>query len=438
MVGLDELLGASRVLGSDQVGDYAIGPFVPMAAARPADTQEVSLVLEWAHRNNVAIYPVGGGTLKHLGNPPTRPGIALDMSRLNGMLDFQPADLTIHVQAGMTVDDLDSALAQDAKYVPLAPPLPGRATVGGTLATGISGPLRSTYGLPRDWLIGMTVVGPDGTISKCGGQVVKNVTGYDLNRLYTGSLGTLAVITDATFKITPAPTAWAAVVAAFENNQSAVSACHDLLAQPYAPHALHLLNPDAVRHLDVGQLPTGYGPAALAVVAGRPASVKRRTEDIALAWLGSASTLRIEGDQAIQLTDSLADFPVNPIHPPSLCIRINSQPSALEQLMAMETTEIAGAHPAILADAGFGGGRLIWWNDVSQEDPVQLTQHLRDIQADAVASGGSAIVETCPPETKALVDVWGPDPSGMDIMRRIKRQFDPRGILNPGRFVGGL
>ena len=219
---LANLLGDGLVSDSELVTDYSIGSFVPAAVARPTSVDQVSAVLDWAHRHNVSVYPSGGRTLAHLGNVPTRQGIALDMRGLNRMLDFQPADLTVRAQAGMAVAQLDAALAQDGKYVPLAPPLANRATIGGTLATGVSGPLRATYGLPRDWLIGITVVGPDGTINKSGGQVVKNVTGYDLNRLYTGSLGTLAVIAEATFKITPAPTAWAAVVAAFDDSQAAV------------------------------------------------------------------------------------------------------------------------------------------------------------------------------------------------------------------------
>ena len=435
---LADLLGAGYLPDSGQVTDYAIGPFVPAVAVRPTSIDQVSKILAWAHRNDFSVYPSGGRTLTHLGNNPTRPGIALDMLGLNRMLDFQPADLTVRAQAGMTVAQLDATLAQDGKYVPLAPPMANRATIGGTLATGISGPLRSTYGLPRDWLIGMTVVGPDGTISKSGGQVVKNVTGYDLNRLYTGSLGTLAVIVEATFKITPTPTAWAAVVAAFENNQAAITACRDLLAQPYTPHALHLLNPAAASRLEAEQIPTGYGPVAVAVIAGRPASTRRRVEDIALAWLGAASALRIEDDQAARLTESMADFPVDPERPPSLSIRLNTQPGALEQLMTMESHEIAGVGPGIIADAGFGGGRVMWWNDVSQDEPSHIAESLSKLQAAAVGLGGNAIIETCPPDAKALIDVWGPEPPAMEIMRRIKRQFDPMGVLNPGRFIGGL
>ncbi|MDE2682921.1 MAG: FAD-binding oxidoreductase [Chloroflexota bacterium] len=435
---LTELLGGDRVVPSSRVTDYTIGPFAPSAIVRPSEADQVSALLQWAHHNDIAVYPAGGRTFSHLGNTPTRPGIALDMTGLNRMVDFQPADLTVRVQAGMTVGQLDSELSQDGKCVPLAPPLAHRATIGGTLATGISGPMRSAYGLPRDWLIGVSVVGADGTMSKAGGQVVKNVTGYDLNRLYIGSLGTLAVITEATFKIAPAPMAWAAIVAAFENNQTAVAACRNLLSQPFAPQALHVLSPPAARRLGDSNIPVGYGPVAVALIAGRPASVKRRVEDTALVWLDAASALHIAGEEATQLIELLADFPINPADPPSVCVRMNTSPYALDNLLAMDHHEIGGEAPGVVADAGFGGGRLMWWGDFSSQDAAQVAEPLRQVQSTVASLGGDAIVEACPQAAKELIDVWGPAPSGIGIMRRIKEQFDPNNLLNPGRFIGGL
>ena len=435
---LAALIGQNRVVSDSRVTDYSIGPFVPSAVARPSEPEEVSAVLQWAHRNDISIYPTGGRTLSRLGNTPTRPGIALDMTRMDRMIDFQPADLTVRVQAGMTVSQLDAALSQDGKYVPLAPPLAHRATVGGTLATGISGPMRAAYGLPRDWLIGVSVVGADGTMSKAGGQVVKNVTGYDLNRLYIGSLGTLAVITEATFKITPAPTAWAAIIAGFQNNSEAVAACRNLLSQPFAPQALHILSPAAAHRMQDSNVSSGSGPVAIALIAGRPASVQRRVEDTTSAWRDAATALHIAEQEAIELAEALADLPVNPADPPSVCVRLNTSPDALDKLLALDEHDIGGESPGIVADAGFGGGRLMWWGDFSGEDPVQVAERLRQIQSIAVSLGGDAIVETCPQAVKELIDVWGPAPSGMGIMRRIKSQFDPKGVLNPGRFIGGL
>ncbi len=435
---LEDLLGADAVVDAGRLSEYAIGSFIPIAAARPAEADGVAAVMEWAQRAGVAIYPAGGRTLTQLGNVPTRPGIALDLTRLNRLVDFQPADLTVQAQAGMTIAQLDAELAQDGKHVPLGAPLAQRATIGGTLATGVSGPLRAAYGLPRDWLIGVSVVDAGGTASKAGGQVVKNVTGYDLNRLYTGSLGTLAVITEATFKLAPAPTEWAAIAAAFGDNDAAMAACRSLQAQHYAPQALHLLNPAAARRMENPDLPAGYGPVAVAIIGGRPSSVRRRVTDSALLWIDATSTLHISGAEAVNLTETLADLPFNPVRLPSACVRVNAPPGALPELLAMETRELAGATPAVIADVGFGGGRLLWWEDFSDGDAANIVSALRQVQVDAMKMGGDAVVESCPASVKEQIDVWGPEPSGMAIMRRIKRQFDSDNVLNPGRFIGRL
>ena len=435
---LADLLGPEAVVDARQLPEYAIRSFTPYAAVKPTDPDAVSSVLAWATGAGAAVYPVGGRTQTDLGNPPARPGIAIDLCNLDRLVDFQPADLTITAQAGMTISGLQSILAQEGKYVPISAPLAGKATIGGTLATGLSGPLRSAYGLPRDWLIGIRVIDAAGTQTSAGGKVVKNVTGYDLNRLYTGSLGTLAIITEATFKIAPAPAEWAVIVADFTSNAEATAACRSLQSQPYAPLGLHVLNPAAAQRVAGPDLVTGYGPVAIAIIGGRPSSVRRRLTDTSLLWLDDAAMLQIRRDEAITLIEALADLPADPTDPPTVSLRINTPPAALPELLAMSARELAGTPAGIAVDVGFGGGRLLWWDDFTAADPVSIAETLRTIQADAARLGGSAVIERCPESVKQHLDVWGPLPSSMTIMRRLKSQFDPAGILNPGRFIGGL
>ncbi len=434
---LAAIVGENSALPADILSDYAIGSFVPLAAARPADADRVAEVMSWAYRAGVAVYPFGGRTLSEMGNPPARPGIALDLTGLNRVVDFQPADLTVSVQAGVTLDQLNEVLAQDGKFVPIAAPLSDRATVGGTLATGISGPLRSAYGLPRDWLIGIDVVGADGTQTKAGGKVVKNVTGYDLNRLYTGSLGTLAVIAEATFKLAPAPADWAVIVAAFDAMDAAADAAQNLQTQYYAPLGLHVLTGRAAERI----APSMGGRAlAVAIQGGRPASMKRRVEDTVGLWAPVTATTKIAtGQEAESLIRAITDLPAGPASPPAICVRINARPSALRDILAFgDEPPGHGPPPSVVADVGFGGGRLLWWDDTASLEPKDLVAGLRSIQHAAAELGGGAVVERCPDDAKARVDVWGAEPSGMQIMHRLKRQFDPQNILNPGRFVGGL
>ncbi len=433
---LAELIGPSAVVDAGNLGGYAIGQWLPVVAAKPSNADEVAEVISWAHRTGVAVYPFGGRTSTQLGNAPARPGIALDLTGLNRLVDFQPADLTVSVEAGATIAQLDEALAQDGKHVPIAAPIADRATIGGTLATGISGPLRSAYGLPRDWLIGISVVGADGTQTKAGGKVVKNVTGYDLNRLYTGSLSTLAVITEATFKLAPAPTDWAVIVAAFHGVDAAAVAAQNLQAQYYAPLGLHVLTGEAAQRIAPSM---EASTLAIAIHGGRPASMKRRVEETVGLWAPVADTVHVAGeDKADGLIRALTDLPADSNSPPSICVRINAQPSVLQEVLAFASAPVGnGPPPSAVADAGFGGGRLLWW-DAASADVEEVVAGLRAIQSTAARWGGGAIIERCPDDVKAHVDVWGEQPSGMQIMRRLKRQFDPRNILNPGRFVGGL
>ena len=393
--------------------------------------------MSWANRTGIAVYPSAGRTTIQLGNPPARPGIALDLSGLNRVLDFQPADLTVSVEAGVTLAQLNEALAQDGKFVPISAPVAHLATVGGTLATGISGPLRSAYGLPRDWLIGMSVVGANGTETKAGGKVVKNVTGYDLNRLYTGSLGTLAVITEATFKLAPAPTNWAVIVAEFSGADPAAEAAQSLQAQYYAPLGLNVLTGGAAQRV----VPSMDAKAlAVAIQGGRPASMKRRVDDTVGLWAPVSDSIHVaSGEEAEGMIRAITDLPASAEASPSICVAINAQPSALREVLAFANASLSsGSTPSVVADVGFGGGRLIWWDSEAASDPEEAAIALRGIQSAAARMGGAAIVERCPDEVKARIDVWGEQPSGMQIMRRLKRQFDPQNILNPGRFVGGL
>ena len=434
---LGSLSGTVASADPAELLDYSIGDFVPLAVARPSSADEVAGIMRWANRSGVAVYPVGGRTFTQMGNAPARPGIALDLSGLNRILDFQPSDLTVSVETGVTIAQLDAALEQDGKHVPISAPLTRSATVGGTLATGVSGPLRSAYGLPRDWLIGVTVAGADGTQTKAGGKVVKNVTGYDLNRLYTGSLGTLAVITDATFKLAPAPAEWAVIVAAFSDIETAAGAAENLQSQHFAPLGLHVLTGDAAERIATAMAGNAF---VVAVQGGRPVSMTRRVNDTVALWDPAADSVHVARDaEATALIEALTDLPASAETPPTLCVRINAQPSALRDVLAFSTAAPGNLPtPSVTADVGFGGGRLLWWDDLNDLDPALVANELKRIQSTAAALGGGAIVERCPAFVGALIDVWGPQPSGMDIMRRLKAQFDPNSILNPGRFIGGL
>jgi glycolate oxidase FAD binding subunit len=438
---LIDLLGADSVL---TVAGSAVDGVEPQAVAQPAGRPGVAKLLRWASANGVRVFPRGGGVFTGLGNTPSRVDVALDLSRLNRVVDYQPADLTVTAEAGITLETLRQELARGDKYVPLEAPLPHRATVGGVLATGHSGPMRYFYGLPRDWLIGISVVGTDGVETKAGGRVVKNVTGYDLNKLYTGSLGTLSVTVEATFKLAPIPDSWAGVTAAFPSLSAAVAASRALVSEVYAPLGLQVVSAPVAAQLGL-DLPGSAAAAALGLVAGRPRAVARRRDESArLLGESRANHVAIVDDTgARSLLSLLTDLSWNDASPPELALKVTLPPDNVGKLLESLGCDGNGnAAWDLVADPGFGTVQLLRWASEPDRKP-DSSAIMADIAAVRRASaslGGATVVEICPPEVKAGIDVWQgvAGPVELEIMRRIKHNFDPAGVLNPGRFVGGL
>ena len=202
--------------------DYVIDGVAPSVAVRPATVEAVSAVMSAAHGAGAAVILWGGGTRIAMGNMPRRYDVALDLTRLNSIIAHNHGDLTATVQAGVTVAALRRALAEHGQFLAIDPPLPDTATVGGTLAVGNSGPLKWQYGSVRDTVIGMKVVQADGVVTKSGGQVVKNVSGYDMARLHIGGLGTLGVIVEVSVKLTPLPHHEKTVIASYDTALDAI------------------------------------------------------------------------------------------------------------------------------------------------------------------------------------------------------------------------
>ena len=449
-------------LGDDLLGDYAIDGQPPDSVVRPESRQQVAEVVRWARQENVALFPRGGGVHAALGNMPGKRGVVLDLSSCNRVLDFQPSDLTVTVEAGVTLDGLQQHLAAGGKFLPLESPLSGAATIGGILAANVTGPLRSSVGLPREWLIGIGVVNAQGVETKAGGKVVKNVTGYDLNKLYTGSLGTLGIIVEAAFKLAPIAAESGALMAVLPSMQAAVDSGSVLKKQVYAPQGLQVLNHRLARRLSLRieaqpslsslQLPeVSQGECvALALFTGRSAAVRRKLREAAglLREKGGSQIADVTGPRAAGLLRSVTDMGWERDNLPHLALRINVAPSDTGKVLGWlagsnGTTDAPQEDVApidIIADPGFGLVRMFLWPDdpESRTDDEQLAAFAARVQGLAKGIGGSAVVERASPEFKRLVNVWGDSPEGAHIMTSIKQKFDPMGILNPGRFVGGI
>ena len=445
------LLGGSVVL---PVGEIEIDEITPQAVVRPVDRLQISELLLWASSERMSVLPRGGGTRSGLGNVPRTADVVLDLGAFNQLVDYQPADMTATVEVGMTIATLQERLAPGGEFVPIESALHGRSTVGGVLSVGAGGPLSYAYGLPREWLIGMSVLGTNGVSTKSGGKVVKNVTGYDLNKLYAGSLGTLGVIVEATFKLLPIDPQNGVLLASFPTLSDSLAAGRKLIHSSASPMGCHSVTSGVSRRLQdstqAASQDLGLGDEDTALLfaffSGRSQATRRRLEEAAAILLaeGADAVQRIEGPAAKGLLRWITDAPPLLSDDSALVMKVSVQ-SKLSARASAECSDIVlfGEKPEQMADPGFGTIRLFWpkYGDIQSThsmDPQLIIDTIQQVRQVVARYEGSAVVEQCPITTKTQIEVWGDYPDSLAIMQSIKNRFDPNGILNPGRFLGGI
>ncbi|PKB79254.1 MAG: hypothetical protein BZY88_14410 [SAR202 cluster bacterium Io17-Chloro-G9] len=466
------LLGSQAVLPAGEMAGFAVDGMEPRAVVRPHDRQGIREVLSWACSEGMWVFPRGGGTQLSLGNVPSRTDLVLDLSRYGSHIpDHRPGDLTATVESGITLDVLQRELARQGQFLPIEAPLASKATIGGALAANTSGPMRHSYGLPRDWLIGIGVVDAQGVETKAGGQVVKNVSGYDLNKLYTGSMGTLGVIVEATFKLSPLPAESRTLVAAFRSLQSGMQAADALLRRVFAPQGLQVIDGPAARRIEstapifrgfaneleywIEGTTDGRGAIVSAFFSGRGHSLQRRVDEATrlLRDQGPQDIRSLDGSESAGLLAALTGLSWSPDTIPYLGLKLSLPPSAVGKLADLLTSpgnasqaqhwiNLEPLVKGVAADPGFGTVRLLWWvNETDDKVPPaddRVASVISRVRELSIQWGGSTVVEHCPLSLKRGIDVWGGTTGTIEIMRRIKKRFDPAGVLNPGRFVGGI
>ncbi|MFN8515949.1 MAG: FAD-binding oxidoreductase [Chloroflexia bacterium] len=416
---LDPLVGG-RVRATGPLD--TVGGLQPAVVIEPATEEEVSAALAFADREGLKILTRGGGTQSELGHAPSGGDILLSTYQLEHVLEHNPADLTATVEAGMSLADFQGGLKRSGQWLALDPALPLEATIGGIVATGASGPRRLRYGGVRDQIIGVRVVRADGVVAKGGGKVVKNVAGFDLPKLFTGSLGTLGVIVNATFRLYP--------LAASSRTVFMTSPRFDQLCDLAVKIIGTTLVPSAITVVGTNIL----GRCHLVV---RFEGVQSAVEDQAESVLKMTSWTTIDG--TILLDDGERDVWGAITAGPGdesrqLRLKVSLVPTAISPWIAKARDEATRRELTITYNAHVGHGLL----DVGLEGPVEaLPALVSDLRAAAVAAKGSLVVTEGLPEVIATLDPWGPSP-GLDLMRRIKAEFDPRNTLNPGRFIGGI
>jgi len=442
---LGPLIGPERVGGPLEAPAYNVDGHTPSIILWPRTVEEVSAVLAWAYRHDLKVVPWGGGTMIGLGRPPLRVDLVLDLSDLTGVVDYEPADMTASFWAGTTLRDAQALLAAHGQFIPLDPPAADRATLGGILATAASGPWRHRYGTPRDLVLAVRVVHTDGTVTRGGAKVVKNVAGYDMPKLYVGSLGTLGVIVEATFRVYPRPAFEATCLMAFDDVTALQAAVADLLDAPLVPTAVELLNPVAMEVVaDLVGLPDRVGRYGLAVAFGSPCASAVATQVDRARSIGRSAGARSETDLTGELHDrfwqAVRDFPWTR-GDVVLKVGVPIAEVGSTVMLAEEMAHRAGLRLGAVGEAGVG--ILRFYISADAADPhgflPKVVTLIRSLRSRALSSGGHLVVLAAPVALKTQVDVWGGvSDEVLRLMRRLKKAFDPGSILNPGRFVEGI
>jgi glycolate oxidase FAD binding subunit len=387
---------------------------VPAAlVARPGSTAETAEVLRAAAAQGLTVVARGRGTKLTWGRPPERADLVVDLSRMSAVLDHAAGDLIVDTQAGTLLSDVQQTVGSAGQRLALDEPVPG-SSIGGVLATNGSGPGRVGVGSARDLLIGVTVVRADGVVAKAGGRVVKNVAGYDLGKLVIGSFGTLAVITEAVFRLHPVPAARRVVTVPFD-----VAADADRLVQ----QVVHAQLVPAAVEVDW----PADGPGAVQVLLeGTEAGVAARSRALVeLLGGGAASTELPAGWGRLPWADA-----------PGTALKATFALSALPAVLGAGR-EAAAAAGVTLALRGSGGAGVLHGALPAGADVAAVRAVVARLREACTAAGGALVVLDGPAEVKAGVDTWGPIPA-LDLMRRVKERFDPERRLAPGRFVGGI
>jgi glycolate oxidase FAD binding subunit len=409
-----EIVTAKHVRSAGE-GDAVAGA-QPSQVVEPGSEQELAKVLKLANAAGLAVIPRGGGTKLEWGNRPERADVILSMTRLNRVIEHAWADLTVSVEAGCTIGKLQETLAKHGQRLALDALWPEGATVGGVLSTNDSGALRLRFGSLRDLVIGVTLALADGTVASSGGRVVKNVAGYDLPKLVTGALGTLGIITRAFFRLHPLPKETRTISGVTTDLTEAQRLVLAIQNSKLAHSALQIC------------CETGTKPRVDVLFEGTEAGLTAQVEQVK-SMMGAALSSDAGGDVWNARQEICSTKKGNT---ESAVVKFATLPAQIaETIETIARLSVGKLCWSIVAQAtGIGWARF-------EGEASAIDSALRELRAEIERGGGSLVIARRPAGISAL-DAWGNAGDALPLMKAVKWQFDPRGTLNPGRFVGGI
>ncbi|HWF39200.1 MAG TPA: FAD-binding oxidoreductase [Candidatus Acidoferrales bacterium] len=451
------IVGPAHVVSeSPELSAYEIGGHKPSAVVRPGSAEEVAEIVKFAFSEKLALVPCGARTKLSMGLPPRQYDLALDLTRLDRIIAYDPGDLTLAVEPGMHLHALEKVLGEHKQWLPLAVPYFAQTTAGGAIASGVDTPLRQMYGTGRDYVLGLEFVTGEGVAAKSGGRVVKNVSGYDMHKLMIGALGTLGVITKINLRTFPVPVDTRVFVANFDSAARAMELRHRLARSPLRPMSLEILSPSAAAMLasdTASRLVTETHPAdvlqleqwALVAEFSGSEQVLARCERDFRQMAGESSAAQVTtvtGETVSPLSSRVREFiPIALSSSPATTIlKMSVLPTRMTQMLAIaeQAAELNSLDAAAMA-RGLG---VIYFallpadrGEESRRRAIQATDHILN---ECAKLDGNATIPWSPAEWKSALKAWGLPRADFDQMRKLKAVFDPGAVLAPGRFVGGL
>ena len=436
---LKGIVGESSILPEEQVATYTFDGYVPKAVVLPASVQEMQDVLQFAVKQGVSVMPAGAGTKLGIGNLPQKVDVVLATTSLNSVVEYEPADLTVTVEAGIRLADLQTELAKHRQYLALNPPYADRCTIGGIVATNASGSFRLRHGTARNQVLGLRVVRADGTVVKSGGKVVKNVAGYDLNKLYIGAFGTLGIITEVTLKLSPIPVRQAILTADFRNVQEAADTGLSIVGSQTLPMFVNLfVNSDPTP--GGTEAPTDENKTLLVVgFGGDPDTVAWQLTQCQgiMEQNGAIGVTIAEGESLQHLQGAVQEFSEDNKNTEIIVAKLNLKRTDVAEFAAQIVEANWACDVQMMALLG-SGVLYVTLPVISDTDYQSLANALTQLRQTAMSRQGNLIIEVAPPKLKRHIDVWDSVEGTLSLMKQIKAKFDPAGVLNPGRFVSSI
>ncbi len=432
-IGIEKVL--SEVDQQDSsLSNYSIDDVIPKAVVEPRNEGELSAILRIANMYALKVIAIGGGNDIGLGNIPSGLDIVIRTRSLSKIVHYIPEDLTISLQCGITLEKVQEELAKKRQFIPINH-AGSNPTFGGIIASNSNTPPFSGYGTIRDLLLGVRIVNPGGSITKAGSNVVKNVAGYDLSKIYIGSLGTLGIILEANLKIFPLPDHESTIMI-FSNSVVDLGKIALEVNAKLFPRVFELIN----RHLldsfgrNLGSSSQNFGYCLLVMHGGNSASVSnqsRHIERMAMKYPKVKSDIFIDGESVHLWSVFTSNIETRRV---TRC-RISVPPANTSSTIIETENEFEYFKPKIFADPGRG---VVYFSIKVGEDSYLLTRRLKHLRKFAEDTSGNLVLESAPTSIKKEMDVWGSLPNGFEIMRKLKEKFDPNHVLSPGRYVGGI